>query len=406
MLTLILLIVMLVAFILSSIKLKSPDISMVVAAVVLAIAGVIAVPELGSPVRYLVEGLFVNLDLAMLFIAASVFVNIYAHSGAISTLTRGIVSKVGNKWALMAILGVLMLLPGAITGAGSVSIFVLGGLVDIILSHLGINQKKRTVFIFFFAILSAAAPPVNLWTMMMCAQANMPYVGFAWLLLIPIIIAGAVCIVYVGWGAKPEPKEDILAQLPQKTEGMTWWRIALPVFVIALLFVLAVYAPWNLPVLGLPLMFIISAVVALLCNPKKTTMRPAGKHLPQPAADPDLLPHRRHRPHHAGLLQLRCRSRPRRTAHLHVQHLRNGCHGHLRRPVPHLPDGRRPSSFKDHRPPRLRADEVRRFLYRLPEECAGSDARAWRHGRRHDRHARDIRFHVLIGGLPWYSFRT
>ena len=134
--------------------------------------------------------------------------------------------------------------------------------------------------------------------------------------------------------------------------------------------------------------------------------RPAGKHLPQPAADPDLLPHRRHRPHHAGLLQLRCRSRPRRTAHLHVQHLRNGCHGHLRRPVPHLPDGRRPSSFKDHRPPRLRADEVRRFLYRLPEECAGSDARAWRHGRRHDRHARDIRFHVLIGGLPWYSFRT
>ena len=60
MLTLILLIVMLIAFILSSIKLKSPDISMVVAAVVLAIAGVIAVPELGSPIRYLVEGLFVN----------------------------------------------------------------------------------------------------------------------------------------------------------------------------------------------------------------------------------------------------------------------------------------------------------------------------------------------------------
>ena len=54
MLTLILLIVMLIEFILNSIKLKSPDISMVVAAVVLAIAGVIAVPELGSPVRYLV----------------------------------------------------------------------------------------------------------------------------------------------------------------------------------------------------------------------------------------------------------------------------------------------------------------------------------------------------------------
>ena len=82
MLTLILLIVLAVAFILSSIKLKSPDISMVIAAVVIAVIGIFAIPDLGSPIRYLVEGLFVNLDLAMLFIAASIFVNIYAHSGA------------------------------------------------------------------------------------------------------------------------------------------------------------------------------------------------------------------------------------------------------------------------------------------------------------------------------------
>ena len=78
-LTLILLIVMIVAFVLSSIKLKSPDISMVVAAVVIAIVGTFMFPDLGNPTRYLVEGLFVNLDLAMLFIAASLFVNIYAH---------------------------------------------------------------------------------------------------------------------------------------------------------------------------------------------------------------------------------------------------------------------------------------------------------------------------------------
>lgn len=90
-LTLILLIVMIVAFVLSSIKLKSPDISMVVAAVVIAIVGTFMFPDLGNPTRYLVEGLFVNLDLAMLFIAASLFVNIYAHSGAISTITRGYV---------------------------------------------------------------------------------------------------------------------------------------------------------------------------------------------------------------------------------------------------------------------------------------------------------------------------
>ncbi len=271
--TFILLLVMIATFILSSIKLKSPDISMVVAAVVLAIAGLIAFPDLGSPVRYLVEGLFVNLDLAMLFIAASIFVNIYSNSGAVSTITRGLVKKVKNKWILMSVLGLLMLIPGALTGAGSVSIFVLGGLVNTVLAYLGISKKKRTVFIFFFAILSAAAPPINLWTMLMTAQANMPYVGFTWLLLIPILIAGAFAIIFIGYGAKPSTTENILDELPPETEGMTWWRIVIPVATIVGLFLLALWAPWDIPVLGLPLMFVIAAIVAMLCNPKKTSAK-------------------------------------------------------------------------------------------------------------------------------------
>ena len=270
-LTLILLIIMIAAFVLSSIKLKSPDISMVVAAVVIAIVGTFMFPDLGNPTRYLVEGLFVNLDLAMLFIAASLFVNIYAHSGAISTITSGIVEKIHNKWLLMSIMGVLMLIPGALTGAGSVSIFVLGGIVDTVLESLGINKRKRTVFIFFFAIMSAAAPPINLWTMLMTAQANMPYVGFTWLLLVPILIACAICIIFIGWGAEPKDREEVLKKIPEKTEGMTWWRILLPVVTIVALFLVSLYLPWNIPVLGLPLMFVIAALVADLCNPVKPT---------------------------------------------------------------------------------------------------------------------------------------
>ncbi len=272
-LTLILLIIMIAAFVLSSIKLKSPDISMAVAAVVLAIAGTIAVPALGSPVRYLVEGLFVNLDLALLFIAASIFVNIYSHSGAIAAITRMVVEKINNKWILLSIMGIMMLIPGALTGAGSVAIFVLGGLVNTVLEYLGISKKKRTVFICFFAMLSAACPPINLWTMLMTAQANMPYVGFTWLLLIPIVIAGAFTIIFIGWGAKPQSKEETLAKFPPKDPKLTWWRIVLPFAAIIALFLLALYDPWGLPVLGLPLMFLIAALVALLCNPKKTTAK-------------------------------------------------------------------------------------------------------------------------------------
>lgn len=272
-LTFILLIIMIASFVLSSIKLKSPDISMVIAAIVIAIIGIFMFPDVGNPTRYLVEGLFVNLDLAMLFIAASIFVNIYSYSGALANITRGIVEKINNKWLLITIMGVLMIIPGALTGAGSVSIFVLGKLVDTVLDAQGINKRKRTVFIFFFAILAAAAPPINLWTMLMTAQANMPYVGFTWLLLVPICIAGAICIIYVGWGSKPAPKEETLKRLPERVEGQSWWRMLLPIATIILLFVLSLVAPWNIPVIGLPLMFVIAAIVALLCNPKKTTVK-------------------------------------------------------------------------------------------------------------------------------------
>lgn len=272
-LTFILLIIMIASFVLSSIKLKSPDISMVIAAIVIAIIGIFMFPDVGNPTRYLVEGLFVNLDLAMLFIAASIFVNIYSYSGALANITRGIVEKINNKWLLITIMGVLMIIPGALTGAGSVSIFVLGKLVDTVLDAQGINKRKRTVFIFFFAILAAAAPPINLWTMLMTAQANMPYVGFTWLLLVPICVAGAICIIYVGWGSKPAPKEETLKRLPERVEGQSWWRMLLPIATIILLFVLSLVAPWNIPVIGLPLMFVIAAIVALLCNPKKTTVK-------------------------------------------------------------------------------------------------------------------------------------
>lgn len=112
--TSIILVAMVVAFVLSSIFLKSPDISMAITAVV----GVLFGAGFGwttSISRVLVEGLFVNLDIALLFIAASVFVNVYSATGAISTVTRKLVSRFQSKWVLLAFMAVFMLIPGALT---------------------------------------------------------------------------------------------------------------------------------------------------------------------------------------------------------------------------------------------------------------------------------------------------
>ena len=259
---------MVVSFALSSWKLKSPEISMVITAIVGAL-----VAGLGLPVRILVEGLFTNFDLAILFVCASVFINIYSYSGSINIMTRKLVQRVDNKWVLLICMAIFMLIPGALTGAGSVSVFVVGGLVATVVRYMGLSDKKTAAFVFIFAILSAAAPPINIWTMMMTAQANMPYVGFEKLLLIPILIVGAFTIIYLGHGTKPESKEKILAELPEAVSDMGWFRILCPLVVLIALILLSLYAPFSIPVLGLPLMFVIATIVAVLCNPKKTSFK-------------------------------------------------------------------------------------------------------------------------------------
>ena len=62
--------VMVFTFALASWKLKSPELSMVITAVVGALAG-----GLGFPVRLLVEGTFTYFDVAFTFLTASIFIN-------------------------------------------------------------------------------------------------------------------------------------------------------------------------------------------------------------------------------------------------------------------------------------------------------------------------------------------
>ncbi|MEG0126725.1 MAG: citrate transporter, partial [Clostridia bacterium] len=132
---------MVIAFVLSSIFLKSPDISMVITATVGILFGV-GFGWTDSFPRVLVEGLFVNFDIALLFIAASIFVNIYSATGAISTVTRKLVGRFESKWVLLAFMAVFMLIPGALTGAGSISIFVLGAMVATVVRAMGLSEKK------------------------------------------------------------------------------------------------------------------------------------------------------------------------------------------------------------------------------------------------------------------------
>jgi CitMHS family citrate-Mg2+:H+ or citrate-Ca2+:H+ symporter len=155
-------------------------------------------------------------------------------------------------------------------------VLVVGGLVAAVLRLMGLAEQRVAAFVFMLGILSAVAPPINVWAMLMAAGANMPYVGFDLVLLVPVLVVAIVTVLYLGWGAVPQSKEAILAGLPPLPPGMTWWRAAIPLAVLLALALASKYAAFWIPTLGFPLIFVICALSTVAIDPVR---RPPGRWL-------------------------------------------------------------------------------------------------------------------------------
>ncbi len=261
----IILAVMVVTYIIARILKVSTELSMFAAALAGALAG-----GAGIPARHIVEGAFTYLDIVLIFITATLFMNILKESGGVAYVVRGILRKFYRRKSILFILiTLLLLLPGALTGAGSVTVLITGGMIAIVLSYMGISKPKTSAIIFILAGLSAAAPPVSLWAMLTAAGINMPYVGFFLPLLVPCVLLSLVTIFILGWKGKPVNLKKALEDLPQAPPKMSWIRVSLPFLVFLFLVLAGRIWPHSLPVIGLPMMFMASAFVSLLLSPIK-----------------------------------------------------------------------------------------------------------------------------------------
>lgn len=263
--------VMVAAYALAKWKL-SVEWSMLLSAIAGGIAGTfINTPAIGQLARHLIEGSFTYLDVVLIFVTATIFMDIVRESGGVNYIVRSIIKSFYHKRIIaLMLLMLILLVPGALTGAGSVSLLVVGAPVALALGYLGIPKVKVTAILFILAGLSAAAPPVNIWAMISCAGTAIPYVGFELPLLIPILILGTFTILFLGW--KREGSVDLeaaLKEMPEAPAGMNGWRVSLPFLVFFGLVVAYRIWPFSMPILGLPLEFVIVALVALLVSPKK-----------------------------------------------------------------------------------------------------------------------------------------
>ena len=220
------------------------------------------------PARQVAEGAATYLDINLIFITATLFMNVLKESGGVAYVVRGILRRFHRHRALLLVmLSLVLLVPGALTGAGSVTVLIAGGMVATVLGYMGISRVRVAGIVFVIAGLSAAAPPVSLWAMMTAAGVNMPYVGFFWPLLVPCVLAAFFTSFFLGWKGTPADLDKALAELPQAPAGMSWWKVAAPFAIFLALVGIGRQWPHSTPVVGLPLMFVAAALVSWGLSP-------------------------------------------------------------------------------------------------------------------------------------------
>lgn len=267
----IILVFMVVAYLVGQWRRFSVELSLFLAAFFGALAGAFfSTPHWSEIFRHLVEGSFTYLDVILVFSTATIFMAILKESGGIDYVVNSSMKALSQIRPLaLFVLMIIVLIPGALTGAGSVSLLVVGAPVAVALNFLGISRPRTAAILFILAGLSAAAPPVNIWAMVLCAGTAIPYVGFELPLGLPVILLGTFTIFALGWKReKTGQVEDNLEKI-EVPSGMSWWRVALPFIVLfGLIFAYRIW-PFTMPVLGLPLEFFLVSLIAWLTSPKK-----------------------------------------------------------------------------------------------------------------------------------------
>lgn len=255
--------VMVVVYFLARRFTPSTELAMLAAAFAGALAGGFWIPS-----RHIAEGAITYLDINLIFITATIFMAILKESGGFAFVVRGVLKRFHRSRALLLILlSVLLLIPGAFTGAGSVTVLITGGMVATVLHYMGISKLRTAAIIFMIAGMSAAAPPVSLWAMIAAAGVNMPYVGFFYPLLIPCVIISLLTIFILGWKGTQSDVQKALEELPLPPVGMSWLRVLVPFAILLGLIFVGRTWPHSTPIIGLPLMFLCAAVASYLLSP-------------------------------------------------------------------------------------------------------------------------------------------
>jgi GntP family gluconate:H+ symporter len=242
-----------------------------------SVAGALVAGE-GFAVRHLVEGSFAYLDAILIIATAMIFMKVVEENGALGTLSRQIIEAFHNRPVLLLwMVTLFVMFPGMLTGLTTAAVLTAGALIAPSLMHLGLPRDRAGALIAMAAIYGMVAPPINLPAMIIGGGVDMPYIGFELPLLLATIPLAAVVPLWIGYRhLPPKDLDSIRDNLPESLWGKYGIWLYLPLFVVVALLLGTRFFPGILPNLGVPLIFMIGALVGLFCGKRMSLRKVIG----------------------------------------------------------------------------------------------------------------------------------
>ncbi len=250
--------VMVGVFLLGCFLCKLPvSLSMVLASVAGAIAG-----GQGLALRHLVEGMFAYVDTIMAIATAMIFMKVIQESGALDAIASLIIQRFHKVPALMLIfIMIIIMFPGMITGSSTASVLSAGSIMAPVLVLMGVPVLETACILALGGVLGMIAPPTNIPAMIIGAGIDIPYSGFGLPLTMLTFPLAFLFVLMFGYKyVKNMNYVEVEAKLNTDSRERFGFKVYIPLLLAIVLMVLNKAVP-AIPDIGMPLVFLISAVV-------------------------------------------------------------------------------------------------------------------------------------------------
>ncbi len=251
-------IAMIAVFLLGCFLCKLPvSISMVLAAIVGALVGTHT-----FALRHLVEGMFSYVDTILVIATAMIFMKVIQESGALDAIASVIIERLHKVPALMLCMIMLIIMfPGMITGSSTASVLSAGSIMAPVLMMMGVPTLETACILAMGGLLGMIAPPTNIPAMIIGAGIDIPYSGFGLpLVLLTFPLAFAFVLMFGYKYVKNMNYLDVKAKLNTESREKFGVKVYIPLIVAIVLMLMNKAVP-AVPDLGMPLVFLISALV-------------------------------------------------------------------------------------------------------------------------------------------------